>query len=82
VRRLVLVAPPPSLVDTQALSAFRGAVLLIAAEEDAIAPAPQLERIAAGLPRTRFVVIPEADHFFGAGLAAVGRATAEWLAGG
>jgi len=81
VRRLVLVAPPPSLLDTQALSSFRGAVLLLAAEADAIAPAPQLERIAAGLPRARFNVIPEADHFFAAGLAAVGRVTAEWLAG-
>lgn len=79
VRRLVLVAPPPSLLDTGALSAFRGSVLLLAAEADAIAPAPALARIAAALPRGRFVEIPEADHFFGAGLADVGRATTDWL---
>jgi alpha/beta superfamily hydrolase len=80
VQRLVLVAPPPSLLDVGALGAFRGALLVIAAADDAIAPAPALERVAAALPEARCIIVPEADHFFGVGLGAVGRATREWLA--
>lgn len=79
VRHLVLVAPPPSLLDTQVLASFRGSVLVIAAADDGIAPASQLGRIAAALPRGRCVVVADADHFFAAGLAAVGREAREWL---
>jgi alpha/beta superfamily hydrolase len=82
VRRLVLLAPPPALLDVDALAAFGGQVLLMGGALDAIAPAAELERIASALPRATFAAIPDADHFFAAGLADVGRITATWLGGG
>jgi pimeloyl-ACP methyl ester carboxylesterase len=80
VRRLLLVAPPPALLEVEPLRAAALDVLLVAAERDAIAPCEALAALAAELPRARCAVIPEADHFFGVGLAALGRAAAEWLA--
>ncbi len=72
VRRLVLVAPPPRLLDAEALRDFGGEVLIAVGEADALAPLAELESIAARLPRTRLEVVPEADHFFTSGLAALG----------
>jgi alpha/beta superfamily hydrolase len=80
VRRLILLAPPPHLLDIDALAAFAGDALLLAGAEDAIAPPAEVERIAAELPRATFVAVPRADHFFTAGLADITRITADWLA--
>jgi alpha/beta superfamily hydrolase len=79
VRRLVLVAPPPALLDESALSDFGGAVLIVVGDDDSFAPAAELEALAADRPRRRLVVVPGADHFFAAGLAEIGRAVSEWL---
>jgi len=79
VRRLLLVAPPPALLDTAPLSAFRGDVLIAVGTDDLIAPADELERIAASLPRARFEGIRGADHFFSCGLADVGRVAGAFL---
>jgi hypothetical protein len=79
VGELVLVAPPPALLPATALSGFRGRVLAVAGERDAIAPPGAVEQLLAGLPRAELAVVPEADHFFVRGLAAVGRAVAAWL---
>jgi alpha/beta superfamily hydrolase len=79
VEELLLVAPPPALIEAAALRGFRGRVLAIAGERDAMARPAELERLVAGLPRGELAVVPEADHFFVQGLAAVGRAAARWL---
>ncbi|HVP31578.1 MAG TPA: hypothetical protein VMW35_20710 [Myxococcota bacterium] len=79
VRRLLLVAPPPAMLEGDALAAFRGSVLVVGAEHDDIAPPAELERLAGRLPRARFVRIEEADHFFGAGLGPLGREASAWL---
>src|SRR5262245_47874179 len=71
---LVLIAPPPSMLDREALADHPWNVLIVAGERDAIAPAAALEAIATSLPRGRFVRIDEADHFFGAGLSDLGKA--------
>jgi alpha/beta superfamily hydrolase len=81
IRRLILLAPPPALLDVDALATFAGDVLLLGGALDAIAPAAELERIASMLPRADFAAIPRADHFFAAGLADVARITASWLVG-
>jgi len=81
VRSLVLVAPPPALIDREALAARAVDVLILTGEHDAIAPAAKLEAIAKDLPRGRFVRIDEADHFFGAGLADLGKAVTRSLGG-
>jgi len=80
VRALLLVAPPAAMLDVDLLSAFPGRVTLLAGEADAIAPAAELEPIAAGLPRASCHVVDGADHFFGIGLAEVGRLAARCLA--
>ena len=79
IRQLLLVTPPPALLDADALASFPGRVLVIAAAEDSLAPAAELERIASELPRATFAVIPRTDHFFAAGLADLGRITRDWL---
>jgi alpha/beta superfamily hydrolase len=79
IRRLILLAPPPALLDIDALVAFAGDVLLMVGVEDAIAPPAEIERIASELPRAIFAAIPRADHFFAAGLADIARITAGWL---
>ncbi|HET6305292.1 MAG TPA: alpha/beta family hydrolase [Myxococcota bacterium] len=80
VRRLVLVAPPPSLLDRAALAAFAGRALVVVGAGDRIAPPRELEAIASDA-QVRLHVIAEADHFFGAGLAELGRIAREWLGG-
>jgi alpha/beta superfamily hydrolase len=77
VTRLVLVAPPPGLLDRASL--LERETLILSGEHDAIAPPAALEKLVADLPRARYVRLAEADHSFGAGLAALGRAVTEWL---
>jgi alpha/beta superfamily hydrolase len=81
VASLVLVAPPPSMLDREALAARAFDVLILAGEHDRIAPVAALEAIAASLRRARFVRIDEADHFFGAGLSDLGKAVTRFTAG-
>ena len=81
VSRLVLVSPPPGLLDPAALARFAGRVWLATGQTDSIAPPRELEALAASARRARFVVIPECDHFFAAGLAELGRELSAWLAG-
>jgi alpha/beta superfamily hydrolase len=80
VTRVVLVAPPPALLALDALREGDRQVLLIGGEHDALAPAERLEAIAGELPRARFARVPEADHFFAAGLARLGGLVTDWLA--
>jgi len=82
VTRVVLVSPPPSLLDPAALARFVGRILVVTGEADAIAPAREVGALAARARRARMVVIPECDHFFASGLAELGRALSEWLGGG
>ena len=79
VRGLILVAPPPSMLDRAALASRPRDVLILTGEHDSLAPAATLEAIAAELPRARFAQIEEADHFFGAGLAEIGKQITKWL---
>jgi alpha/beta superfamily hydrolase len=79
IRRLVLVAPPPSLLDPRAFGTFPGRVLLVAGGRDELAPASGLEPLVDGEARRALEVIPEADHFFMDGLSTLGRVVGEWL---
>lgn len=79
VRRLVLVAPPPSLLGTDGLAGVDTEILVLVGEEDAVAPPDELADLAARHPRARLARIDAADHFFRAGLAELGRLTTEWL---
>jgi hypothetical protein len=82
VRTLLLVAPPPALLDEGALAARLLDVWIVTGEHDAIAPAGPLRALAEKLPRGRFALVDEADHFFAAGLADLGKVVTRWLGGG
>lgn len=75
----VLVAPPPALLDAERLASFPGRSLVLVGEADTLADPAELERLAASRARVALARIPEADHFFAAGLADVGRRVREWL---
>jgi alpha/beta superfamily hydrolase len=79
VRRLVLVAPPPPLAAAGLLAGFGGPVLALVGARDRLAPPEAVERLLAPARDARLVVLPEADHFFADGLAALGRAVREFL---
>jgi alpha/beta superfamily hydrolase len=79
VTRLVLVSPPPALLEPALLTRFPGRALLVTGEDDEIAPAAELEALAASARRARFVTIPECDHFFASGLAELARELQSWL---
>jgi hypothetical protein len=79
VRRLVLVAPPPATLPEAGLRDDQRA-LVLTGEHDAIAPPATLSAWSSRAGTASFVEIPGADHFFGVGLAAIARETAEWLA--
>jgi alpha/beta superfamily hydrolase len=78
VDRLLLVCPPASMLDARALAGFAGRTLVVAGGEDRLAPPADLEAVCDG-ERIRFEVIPDADHFFMAGLAELGRIASRWL---
>jgi hypothetical protein len=80
VRALLLVAPPAAMLDVDLLKEFPGRVTLLAGAADAIAPAAELEQIAAALPRASCHAVDDADHFFAMGLAEVGRFAAKCFA--
>jgi alpha/beta superfamily hydrolase len=77
--RLLLVAPPPQLLDLERLRTFRGEVLLLTGQHDGIAPPGALEGIAQALGAGKLVVLPHTDHFFAAGLAELGHESEAWL---
>ena len=79
VDRVVLVSPPPAMLDPQQVTAFEGGILILTGENDAIAPPAPLESIADSAQACRMVVIEEADHFFAAGLAHISREAGLWL---
>ena len=79
VTRLLLVAPPPSLLDAAALGSGDRDVLILAGERDTLAPADVLAELAASAPRARCVRLPEADHFFAVVLARLTAEVTRWL---
>jgi alpha/beta superfamily hydrolase len=79
VRRLLLVSPPPALLDAGALLAFRGRVLVVVGDRDRLAPVDALRALLQALPAARIEILPAVDHFFGTGLAELARAVSSWL---
>jgi len=79
VRALLLVAPPPAMLDADALRAFPGEVVIVVGDRDEISPAAELEGLADSLPRARFHAIDGADHFFMSGLAQIGKIASSWF---
>jgi alpha/beta superfamily hydrolase len=81
VRRLVLVAPPPALIAPARVAALRARTLVVTGDRDGFVPVPALQQAFTEAPRVALRVLPGVDHFFGAGLGALGREASEWLGG-
>jgi len=79
VRRLLLVAPPPSMIAEGSLAAFSGSVLVAIGDNDEYAPIEEVKSMLVGCERAQIVVLPGVDHFFMAGLSDLGRHAAAWL---
>lgn len=79
VRRLLLVAPPPALLDAAALAQFRGSALVVVGSRDSFALTAELAQLLGGDARRRLEVIQDADHFFACGLGDISRIARAWL---
>lgn len=76
--RMVLVAPPTRALAARRVEEFAGRVLIVAGEVDPYAPVSDVRELANSWEESTLIVIPAADHFFGAGLAEIGKAVREW----
>lgn len=80
VKQLVLVAPPPQLLERERLLRTRKRLLVVVGDEDGYVPLDALAGVVDGIETLSLVVLPGVDHFFMAGLAGLGKAVREWLA--
>ena len=79
VRKVVLVAPPPSMLDRARFEAAKKPVLIVTGDRDDYVPLDDLKKLVEGLPKVELVVLPGVDHFFMAGLQGLGRSVRAWL---
>jgi alpha/beta superfamily hydrolase len=77
--RVLLVAPPAPLLERGALRELGRPTLVVTGADDRLAPPEALAAELEALPNARLEVIPEADHFFMAGLAELSRIALAWL---
>ncbi len=78
-RRLVLVAPPPSLIDAALLESFDGPILMVAGDADRFVEVDVLAQWAAERDGARLEVLEGADHFFMMHLGELRRVLDGWL---
>jgi alpha/beta superfamily hydrolase len=79
VHRLVMVSPPTSMLDGNALKAFGHPILIIAGDRDEYVPIDALKQMISGLEGVCLEVLEGVDHFFMAGRADIGRITRDFL---
>jgi hypothetical protein len=82
VQKLVLVAPPPAMLDRVAMGDCGKAMLVIAGDRDEYVPLDALREVLDGLDRSELIVLEGVDHFFMQGLADVGHGARSWLGSG
>ncbi len=81
VKKLVLVAPPPAMLERAVFERSGRPTLIVTGDSDSYVPLDALRELVAGLEQVELVVLPGVDHFFMAGLAELGRSVRGWLAG-
>ncbi len=79
IQRLVMVSPPPAMLDADALKAFGKPILVIAGDRDEYVPLETLQALLSAVESVELAVLEGVDHFFMAGLADVGRITRDFL---
>jgi len=80
VQRLLLVAPPPVMLDAKLLAGFPGPIDVMVGDRDEFVPLGDIEALLTPLPRARLEVLPETDHFFMTGRLDVGKVARSFLA--
>ena len=81
IHRLVLVTPPPALIDPERIANLSQSVLVIAGGDDTLVPKDVVSEALLDAPGVVFEVIRGADHFFMSGLRPLGQIVQHWLAG-
>lgn len=79
VQTLVMVSPPTTMLDGDALKAFGHRVLIIVGDRDDYVPLDELKPMIEGVEGVHLEVLKGVDHFFMAGLADIGRITRDFL---
>jgi alpha/beta superfamily hydrolase len=82
VRRLILIAPPTAMLDTDAVCAFPGEIFMAVGENDEWSDADRLADVARQSISAHLEVITGCDHFFISGLEELDRALSHWWARG
>jgi alpha/beta superfamily hydrolase len=80
-KRLVLVAPIPSMTDAELLASYPGEIFMAVGDRDAYAPADDVRALAAAGQSVHLEVIPGCDHFFAMHLRVLREALDGWLGG-
>jgi len=78
-RRLVLIAPPPSMIEGGMLDEFAGPVLMVAGDSDRFVDVDTLAGWASKRADVTLEVLEGADHFFMMHLGALRRIVDGWL---
>ena len=78
IQRLVLAAPPTSLLPEAALAEFRGSVFVVAGDRDEWVDLDRLTSLLDAAPAAHLEVIEDCDHFFMSALGRLGRSLADW----
>ena len=78
IQRLVLAAPPTSLLPEAALAEFRGSVFVVAGDRDEWVDLDRLTALLDAVPAAHLEVIEDCDHFFMSALGRLGRSLADW----
>jgi alpha/beta superfamily hydrolase len=79
VRKLILVAPPPEMLDAPALAKRGMPILVIAGDRDSYVSIPDLRDVLCEIEGSKLVVLEGVDHFFMNGSARIGEAVRAWL---
>jgi alpha/beta superfamily hydrolase len=79
VQKLVLISPPPSMLESSVLTSCGKALLVIVGDRDQYAPVDALRETLDGVERTKLIVLEGIDHFFMTGLAEISRDIRNWL---
>ena len=80
--RLILVAPPPALIEPERIANLEIRVLVLVGAEDTLVPKDVVSLALLDAPGVTLEVIPNADHFFMSGLGSLGQLAQRWLPGG
>ena len=78
IQRLVLAAPPTSLLPEAALAEFRGSIFVVTGDRDEWVDLDRLTSLLEAAPRAHLEIIEDCDHFFMSAMGRLGRVLADW----